>query len=149
MRAVVPGVAVMAVLAGCGAQTHVVALKTMTRSQASKLVKSFTPGCNAPGRVLIRHVEPEAHGRGGWEEWCVGPAKAYHVVSLDLRCPTGTSLKIDFQRHRAECARNTMGPPISITLRSHTLQTHTTCPPGFKTTTVGTRVECSATSRLK
>jgi hypothetical protein len=149
MRAVVLGVAVIAVLGGCGAQTHVVPLKTMTPSQASKLVKSFTPGCNAPGRVLIRHVEPDAHGRGGWSEWCVEPAKAYHVVSLDLRCPTGTRLKIDFQRHTAECPRNAMGPPISITLRSHTLHTRTTCPRGWKTTTVGTRVECSAISKLK
>jgi hypothetical protein len=130
------------VLAGCGAQTNVVALKPMTPSQASKLIKSFTR-CDAPGHVLIRHVEPEAHGAGGWREWCVEPAKAYHVVSLDLRCPTGTRLKIDFQRHRADCAQSTT-PPISITLRSRTA-----CPPGWKTTTVGARVVCSSTVKLK
>jgi hypothetical protein len=135
MRTGVLGVAVMAVLAGCGAQTQ-------------RIITSFTL-CNAPGHVLIRQVEPEAHGAGVSREWCVEAANAYHVVSLGLRCPTSTRLKIDFQRHRAECAQNTMGPPISITLHTRTLHTRRICPPGFKTTTVGTRVECSAISKLK
>jgi hypothetical protein len=115
----------------------------MTPSQASKLLKSVTPGCNTPGRVLIDHVTPEVHGKGGESWWCVEPANAYRVVSRDLTCPTGTRLKIDFQRHRADCAHSA-APPISITLRSRTV-----CLPGWKTTVVGTHVECSSTVKLK
>jgi hypothetical protein len=63
MRAVVLGAAMIGVLAGCGAQSHVAQLKPLTPSEAKHLIKSFTPGCHERGRVLIRYVSPEAHGK--------------------------------------------------------------------------------------
>jgi hypothetical protein len=103
VRAVVLGAAVMAVLAGCGTQSRVVSLKPLTPSETRSLVKSFKPGCNTPGRVLIRYVSPVVHGKGSESWWCVEPAQSYRVVSRDLRCPARTRLKIDLKRHMAAC----------------------------------------------
>jgi hypothetical protein len=93
---------VMVILAGCGAQSRVVQLKPATPNEVSNLVKSFEPKCNAPGRVLIRYVQGE--GNESW--WCIEPARAYRIVSRDLRCPAQMSVKIDFRRHSAVCERS-------------------------------------------
>jgi hypothetical protein len=104
VRAVVLGAVVMAVLAGCGAQSRVYDLKSLTPSEAKNLVASFNPrACNTRGRVLVRYSSPVVHGKGSDAWWCVEPANAYRVVSRDLRCPAGTRLKIDFERHVATC----------------------------------------------
>ncbi|MCW3026951.1 MAG: hypothetical protein JWN81_162 [Solirubrobacterales bacterium] len=103
MRVVVLGAAMMAALAGCGAQSRVVQLKPLTPSEARNLIRNIKPGCNLPGRVLITYTEPEVHGHGGWTSWCVEPAQAYRTVSRDLHCPARTRLTIDFERHLAAC----------------------------------------------
>src|SRR5215472_16972305 len=98
-------VAVMAVLAGCGAQSRVAQLKSLTPSEASNLVKSFEPKCNAPGRVLVRYTSPIVHGEGNESWWCIEPAQAYRIVSRDLHCPPHTNVKIDFTHHLVVCKR--------------------------------------------
>jgi hypothetical protein len=67
------------------------------------LVKSFKPGCDKPGYVLIYYASPVVHGEGSERWWCVEPAQSYRVVSRDLRCPIRTRLQIDFARHTATC----------------------------------------------
>ncbi len=106
VTAVVLGAAVTAVLAGCGAQSRVVGLNPLTPSEASKLVNSMKPGCNKPGRVLIRYVSPVVHGKGSETWWCVKPAQSYRIVSREVRCPARTRLKIDLERHKAACDHN-------------------------------------------
>lgn len=97
--------AVVAILAGCGAQSRVVQLRSVTPSEASNLVKSFEPKCDVPGRVLIRYASPIVHGKGNESWWCIAPAQAYRVVSRDLRCPAHMNVKIDLGRHVAMCVR--------------------------------------------
>jgi hypothetical protein len=94
---------VIAVLAGCGAQSRVVRLKSLTPSEALNLVKSFKPECDKPGHVLIQYASPVVHGAGSESWWCVEPAQSYHVVSRDLHCPIRTRLDIDLTRHTATC----------------------------------------------
>jgi hypothetical protein len=105
-RAVAVGVTIAALLAGCGAQSHVASVHSLTPAQAKRLVRAFRPGCNVPGRVLVRYVEPEVHGKGGESWWCVEPAKAYSVVGRSLRCPAHTRLHIDFRLHVAGCGQS-------------------------------------------
>jgi hypothetical protein len=103
MRAVVVGAAMMATLVGCGSQSRVVPLKQLTPSEARNLVKSVTPVCDKPGRVLIRYVSTVVHGKGSESWWCVAAAQSYRAVRRDVHCPAGTRLRIDLQRHLATC----------------------------------------------
>ena|ERR1700693_181657 len=106
MRAVVVAIAVALVLAGCGAESRVTALKQLTPSEAKKLVASFNPrACNVRGQILIRYPSPVVHGKGsdGW--WCVEPAEAYRVIGRDLHCPVDSHVSIDVRRRRAVCER--------------------------------------------
>jgi hypothetical protein len=103
VRAGVLGATVMAVLAGCGAQSRVVPLKPLTPSEALNLVKSIKPECHKPGHVLIHYASPVVHGKSSESWWCVEPAQSYRAVSRGLHCPIRTHLKIDFARHTAIC----------------------------------------------
>lgn len=107
MRVVVLGAVVMALLAGCGAQSRGSRLKPLTSSEARNFAKSFNPTrCNTPGHVLVRYASPVVHGKSEEAWWCVEPARAYSTVGRDLHCPPDTQLKVDFERHRAECQRS-------------------------------------------
>jgi len=104
VRVFVVVIAVSLVLAGCGAESRVRALKPLTPSEAKKLVASFHPrACNLRGQVLIRYSSPVVHGKGsdGW--WCVAPADAYRVIGRDLHCPVDSHVSIDLRRRRALC----------------------------------------------
>jgi hypothetical protein len=103
MRTVLVAVAITLALAGCGAQSHVAQLKPLTRAEASKLLKSVSPGCDTPGRVSIRYVSPVVHGKGGDAWWCVAPAQSYRVIRRDVHCPTGMHVTVDLRRHLARC----------------------------------------------
>jgi hypothetical protein len=80
-------------------------MKALTRGEASKLLKSVSPGCDTPGRVLIRYVSPIVHGKGSEDSWCVAPAESYRVVRRDLHCPTAMHVTVDLRRHLAECVK--------------------------------------------
>jgi hypothetical protein len=106
MRAVAVAATAAAVLAGCGGQSHVTALHALRPSQAKKLVRALRPSCEVPGRVLVRYVEAEVHGKGGESWWCVERARAYSVVGKSLRCPAHAPLHIDFRLHVAGCGQH-------------------------------------------
>jgi hypothetical protein len=106
MRAVVLGAAMMAALAGCGAQSRVVQLKPLTPGEARKLVRGIKPVCDKPGRALLRYASPVVQGEGSENWWCVEPARAYRAVRRDLHCPAGTRVRIDFQRHSVTCEKS-------------------------------------------
>src|SRR5690349_7478473 len=95
MRAVgIAAAAIAMLVAGCGGQSHSVELKSLTPSEARNLLKSIKPGCDKPGRVLVRYVEPEVHGKGGESWWCSEPARMYGAVSRDVHCPARMHLTI-------------------------------------------------------
>lgn len=93
----------MAGLVGCGTQSHVAPLKSLTPREATNLVKSLKPGCDKPGHVLIHYASPVVHGKGSESWWCVEPTQSYRIVSRGLHCPIRTRLQIDFPRHTATC----------------------------------------------
>jgi hypothetical protein len=103
VKAAVALAGAIAVLGGCGAQSHVTRLKALTPSQAKAILESIRPVCDKPGHVLVRSVAPTVHGRGSESWWCVEPAHAYRAVSRGLHCRPQTHLTIDFAHHKASC----------------------------------------------
>lgn len=98
----------MAGLGGCGTQSHVVPLKSLTPGEAKNVIRSIKPNCKAPERVLIRYVSPVLHGKGSETVWCAVRGETNHAASRDIHCPPHTHLKIDLERHVATCAHRTV-----------------------------------------
>lgn len=108
VRAIVLGGAVVAGLAGCGTQSHVVPLKPLTPSEVKSLIRSIKPPCKAPEQVLVRYVSPIVHGKGSETDWCAVRGQTNRGVSRDIYCPPHTFLKVDLERHVATCTHRTV-----------------------------------------